>query len=130
MHLLDTVICIALLNGKDSDLQRRIVSMAPEDVCICSVVKGELLFGARNSAQVSRNLERLRRFFAPLQSAAFEDAAAEQYGLLRAHLSREGKLIGGNDMLIASICLAQDCTLVTRNVTEFSRVPGLRIVAW
>jgi tRNA(fMet)-specific endonuclease VapC len=55
----------------------------------------------------------------------FDDAAAEQYGNVRSLLKREGRLIGANDLLIASIALATGSTLVTRNVDEFSRVPGL-----
>lgn len=97
---------------------------------LCSVVKAELLFGARNSSRVAENLERLDRFFAPLESLVFDDLAAEHYGVLRAWLRREGSPIGANDMLIAAIALANDATLATRNLDEFRRVPGLRVQRW
>lgn len=69
----------------------------------------------------------LRRQFASL---SFDDQAAEEYGKARAHLSSTGMLIGPNDLIIAATALAHDCTLVTHNTQEFSRVPGLRIEDW
>lgn len=130
IHLLDTDVCIVYLNGTDETLRDRLLDTPPEELRLCSVVKAELLFGARNSARVAENLERLGQFFSPLASLPFDDAAAEHYGALRAWLQRGGTPIGGNDMLIAAIALAHDCTLATRNVGEFSRVPGLRVQRW
>jgi tRNA(fMet)-specific endonuclease VapC len=53
-----------------------------------------------------------------------------QYSLIRADLAAKGTPIGPNDLMIASIALAHDLTLVTHNTSEFSRVPGLRIEDW
>lgn len=97
---------------------------------LCSVVKAELLFGARQSGQVAQNLRRLEAFFAAFQSLPFDDRAADLYGTMRAQLTREGKLVGSNDMMVASIALAVDATLVTRNTKEFGRIAGLRVEAW
>jgi tRNA(fMet)-specific endonuclease VapC len=130
MFLLDTNICIAFLKGTDVAVRERLLALAPEEVRLCSVVKGELLFGARNSGRVEANLQRLQQFFAPVESLPFDDRAAELYGLLRAQLIREGRPIGGNDMMIAAIALAADATLVTRNTDEFRRVVGLRVELW
>ncbi|MRT32681.1 type II toxin-antitoxin system VapC family toxin, partial [Xylella fastidiosa subsp. multiplex] len=60
----------------------------------------------------------------------FDEAAAEEYGRLRAHLSATGQLIGPNDMMIAAIALANRLILVTHNTAEFSRVPGLVLEDW
>ena len=76
------------------------------------------------------NLERVREFFAPFESLPFEDSAAEQYGVIRAQLRREGSPIGANDMLIAAIALAADATVATRNKSEFGRIAGLRVQVW
>lgn len=130
MFLLDTNICIAFLKGTDGSVREHLLALAPDDVRLCSVVKGELLFGARHSARVEGNLARLQRFFAPFDSLPFDDRAAGFYGLLRAQLAREGRLIGGNDMMIAAVALAADAVLVTRNTGEFQRVAGLRVEVW
>jgi len=130
MRLLDTDICIAYLNGTDPQVKKRLLELAPDDVCLCSVVKAELLFGARNSMRVAENLQRVFAFFELLSSLPLDDAAAEHYGVIRTQLTREGTPIGANDMFIAAIALTHDCTLVTRNTREFSRVMGLRVEAW
>ncbi len=76
---------------------------------------------------MSANLARLAQFFLPFESVPFDEAAAEQYGILRTQLQRAGALIGANDLLIAATALANDFTLVTRNAAEFVRVAGLRV---
>jgi tRNA(fMet)-specific endonuclease VapC len=128
--LLDTNICIAFLSGLDRGVRDRILSLSPGEVVLCSVVKAELLYGARNSERVEENLSRLARFFAPLRSLPFDDEAAARYGLLRAQLRREGRPIGANDMMIAAIALASDLTLVTRNEREYAAIAGLRVTTW
>ncbi len=129
-YLLDTNVCIAFLNGKDVAVRDRLRALAPEDVVLCSVVKAELLYGARHSERVAANLRRLHGFFAPFECLPFDDAAAEWYGVIRAQLRREGKLIGSNDLMIAATVLAADAVLVTRNEDEFHRVPGLKVEPW
>ena len=129
-YLLDTVICIALLKGKDEELIAKIRSREPSDFRLSSVVRGELLFGARNSQHVDRNLSLLNRFFSQFDSLAFDDRAADFYGLIRASLESAGTPIGANDLLLASIAEARDLTLITRNRSEFARVPGLRWESW
>ena len=68
--------------------------------------------------------------FETLGSLPFDDRSAVEYGVIRKRLESQGQVIGPNDMLIAAISLANDLTLVTHNVGEFSRVPGLRIEDW
>jgi tRNA(fMet)-specific endonuclease VapC len=128
--LLDTNICIAFLNGRDAQVRTQLLAQVPADVALCSVVKAELLYGARNSEHVDANLRRLGEFFAPFASLHFDDAAASWYGSIRAQLKKEGRMIGSNDLMIAAIALAADVTLVTRNDGEFQRVPGLRVDVW
>ena len=128
--LLDTNICIAFLNDSKSKVGSRLARLSPEDVKLCSVVKAELLYGARHSARVEENLGRLTRFFEVFESLAFDDIAAEHYGVIRAQLRRGGTPLGANDLMIAAIGLAADLTLVTRDQDEFRRVAGLRVEAW
>lgn len=131
--LLDTSICVPLINRasetRDPAVQR-LLERSPSSVCLCSVVKAELYFGARNSSRVADNLRRVSAFCGAFQSLPFDDEAAVQYGVIRADLRREGRMIGANDLMIASIALSRDVTLVTRNAAEFRRVPGLRVEVW
>jgi len=127
--LLDTNVCIAYLNGA-GDIRDRISAMAPSEVCVCSVVKAELLYGARKSDRVEPNLARLRAFFAPLRSLPFDDDAAARYGVIRAQLESDGRPMGANDLMIAAIAATHDATLVTRDTGMFDRAVGLRVETW
>jgi tRNA(fMet)-specific endonuclease VapC len=95
-------------------------------------VLAELIYGAYHSdpkhqASNLALIANLRKLFV---SFPFDDHAAEEYGKLRQHLARQGTPIGPNDLMIASICLANGLTVVTHNTTEFSRVPGLSLEDW
>ena len=129
-YLLDTNICIALLKGTDPVLAKNIASHQPHDFALCSVVKAELIFGARNSQKVEANLTLLHHFFDSFTSLPFDDSSAEHYGVIRTTLSRQGTPIGANDLLIASIALAHNLAVITRNRNEFLRVPALRVEMW
>jgi len=130
IYLLDTNVCIHLLNEKNPLILQHFKQYSPADIALCSVVKAELLYGARRSRRVEANLQLLKAFFAPLQSLAFDDECAEHYGQIHADLLTQGKPIGPNDTLIAAIARANDATLITHNFSEFSRVAGLRIEDW
>ena len=129
LRLLDTNIWIAIAKG-DPGTVARLRKLDPAQVVTCSVVKAKLMFGARKSRRVAGNLEHFRRLLEPFESLPFDDHAAGHYGMLRATLEQAGAPIGANDLLIASIALAHDCCLVTRNSREFERVAGLRVESW
>lgn len=93
-------------------------------------VKSELYFGAYNSDRKEANLALLAELFSQFESLSFDDQAADVCGQIRADLTKKGTLIGPNDLMIASIALAHDVTLVTHNVREFTRVEGLKIEDW
>jgi tRNA(fMet)-specific endonuclease VapC len=130
VFLLDTNACIRILNGSSPALVRRFRSHEPSEISLCSVVKAELLFGARKSARIAENLETLRLFFQPLPSLPFDDRAADHYGMIRTELEKLGTPIGANDLMIAAIARAHDAILVTHNVREFSRVANLQLEDW
>lgn len=69
-------------------------------------------------------------FIAPYKIIPFAEKEAEIYGKIREELSKKGKLIGPNDMLIAATALANGAVLVTHNTDEFSRVPELKLEDW
>jgi tRNA(fMet)-specific endonuclease VapC len=109
---------------------RRLRAAAQGEVGICSVVRGELIFGAYRGANPTRKLETLSLFLAQLESLPFDDAAADAYGLLRADLTEKGMIIGPNDLMIAAIAVANSVTIVTHSTSEFGRVVGLTVEDW
>ena len=130
IYLLDTNVCIHLLNERHPAILQHFRQHSPADIALCSVVKAELLYGARRSQRVEANLQLLKAFFAPLQSLPFDDDCAEHYGKIHADLLTHGKPIGPNDTLIAAVARAHNATLITHNIGEFSRVVGLQIEDW
>lgn len=124
--LLDTDAAIALIESRPEAvewLRRRV----PAEVVLSGVTKAELYYGARKSERVEHNLGVLYRFFQPFQSLAFDDRAAEEYGIIRVDLERAGSPIGPNDLLISALARSRDLILVSLNQREFSRVAGLRL---
>jgi tRNA(fMet)-specific endonuclease VapC len=129
-YLLDTNTCIRFLNRRSEPTIKRLSSITASEIAVCSVVKAELFAGAKRSQQPERTLERQREFLDHFVSLTFDDAAAEVYSTIRAALETAGTPIGPNDLLIASIAMANDLVLVTTNTKEFSRVEGLKVEDW
>ncbi len=129
-YYLDTNICIYFLNGSSEKLRDRLLSESPRNICIPSIVKAELLYGAEKSQRRIENLERVHQFLFPLQIAGFNDEAAVTYGTMRASLEKSGTVIGPNDLVIAAVVKTADGVLVTNNTVEFSRVVNLKLENW
>ena len=130
MVLLDTNVCIQYLRGKNLQVRRRLAACPTHEVRLCSVVLSELYVGVLRSAKPAKNRADLDQFAAPFASLPFDDAVADVYARIRHHLESQGTSIGPYDLQIAAIALANGCTLVTHNTTEFSRVPGLVLEDW
>ncbi|MDZ8025986.1 MAG: type II toxin-antitoxin system VapC family toxin [Nostoc sp. DedQUE11] len=130
IYLLDTNACIVYLNRPMSGVRQRLTKLSPQDVAVCSVVKGELLYGAMRSNNPVRTLALQEAFLNNFISLPFDDAAATIFGTIRAELAASGTPIGPYDLQIAAIAMANNLILVTHNVREFSRVNGLQIEDW
>jgi tRNA(fMet)-specific endonuclease VapC len=130
--LLDSNAWIAWLRQRQPTLIARIQKEGPANILLCSVVVGELIYGAERSGAAYRaaNLYDVQQLRGQFVSMPFDDRAAEQYGRVRAHLANLGTPIGPNDLMIAAIALANQLTLVTHNTVEFSRVPSLQLEDW
>jgi len=128
--LLDTNICIELIRGRSPHVLSQLRKCGVGEVAISSITLAELQYGVARSSEPARNELALARFCLSLERIAFDTAAAQAYGNVRAALERIGKPIGPLDMLIAAHALTLDVTLVTNNEREFRRVPGLRLVNW
>ena len=127
--LLDTNICIYIINRQPEAVFKHFAKLQAGEVGISSITGSELHFGVAKSGSV-RILHALEKFIAPLDVLPFDDAAMREYGKARAHLEKKGTPIGSLDVLIASHALALDVVLVTNNLREFKRVPGLRVANW
>ena len=130
MYLFDTNACIRILNNSSASLVARLRATRPSQVRLSSIVKAELIFGARKSSRPADNLRALHDFFEPFMSLPFDDSCAEPYGMIRHELERLGTPIGPNDLMIAATAIANDLTLITHNLDEFARVVGLRYEDW
>ena len=129
-YLLDTNVCIRILNGSSETVVTRLRELDPGTITMSSVVRAELVYGAKKSRKMAANLRLVNAFFEPFGCLPFDDRAADAYGQIRADLERLGQPIGPNDLLIAATALANNLTLVTHNTSEFDRVPGLELEDW
>jgi tRNA(fMet)-specific endonuclease VapC len=128
--MLDTNVCIHLIKEHPPEVLERFVSHAVGDIGLSVITLAELEYGVSKSSRPSRNREALELFVSPLEVASFDRRATAAYGKLRANLEKRGQPIGSMDLLIAAHALSLDVRLITRNVREFARVPGLRVEDW
>lgn len=126
--LLDTNVLIDAQRGRPARVGQRLRSVAPEDVAISTVTVAELWYGTARHDDRNRKRDMWVRVLAPYAKLPFDTAAAELHGDVRYEVRRQP--IGERDLLIASIALANDLTVVTANTREFLRVPGLRVEDW
>lgn len=132
-YLLDTNACIALINGKPGLVRTKFHKETARgaEVSVSSVALFELWYGVAKSSRPEFNAKRLEIFLAgPIRLLPFEDDDARAAGLVRATLEASGKPIGAYDVLMAGQALQRKLTLVTANVSEFSRVKGLAWQDW
>ena len=125
--LLDSNAVIALLRGHAGFLAR-LREHRPSDFAIPAIVAHELFYGAFRGQRTAENLARGEAL--QFEVLEFDREDARQAGELRARLAAAGTPIGPYDVLIAGQALARELILVTHNIREFQRVPGLRIEDW
>jgi tRNA(fMet)-specific endonuclease VapC len=128
-YLLDTDICIYLINGRPDSVTQEFRRRRVSSIAVSCITTSELHWGVAKSGS-GRNRLALDTFLASFQIIPYDEDAARAYGDLRAELDRRGRPIGPLDQLIAAQALALDLVLVTNNEREFKRVPGLRIENW
>ena len=128
-YMLDTNIVIYTIKNRPAQV-RAAFKQHDNQMCISAVTLGELIYGAERSSQPERNLADIEGMVARLEVVPFEAHASVHFGQLRAELYRAGKPIGPYDMMIAGHARALGLILVTNNMKEFERVPGLRIENW
>jgi tRNA(fMet)-specific endonuclease VapC len=132
-YLLDTNACIALINGEPEEVRRRSQKAlaAGAELFVPAITIYELWYVVAKSSRVDFSTKRLETFLSgPVTAIPLDNEDARAAGFVRATLEVSGKLIGAYDLLIAGQALARGLTLVTANVSEFSRVQGLAFQDW
>lgn len=132
-YLLDTNVCIAVINGEPPSVRVRF-KKALEDghqLCVPSIVVFELWYGVSKSTRPQWNRERLEEFLSgSINELPFIQDDAQSAGSLRANLESVGRPIGAYDVLIAGQALQRKMILVTANIREFTRIKGLTCEHW
>ena len=128
-YLLDTNILSDLVRHPQGKVAEQISRTGENSVCTSIIAAAELRYGAAKSNS-ARLADRVDLILSALEILPLEVPADHQYASLRHHLTRQGTPIGPNDLLIAAHALTNDLTVVTANVREFSRVPGLKVENW
>jgi tRNA(fMet)-specific endonuclease VapC len=128
--MLDTNVCIDAIRNRSRLLVERIRSRSVDDIAISVITLSELQHGIAKSSYPEKNRVAMLEFLVPFAVLPFDDMAARSYGQIRATLEAQGNAIGPMDMLIAAHALSRRVSLVTNNVDEFRRVPGLSVENW
>lgn len=131
-HLIDTDICIALVNDRPERIRLRLDNLfaSGAEAFVSAVTRFELQYGAGKSQRIQSDWNRLIVFFSRLKEIAFESGDADAAGAVRAVLEKAGPPMGAYDVLLAGQAMHRKLTLVTGNVREFRRVRGLRVENW
>jgi tRNA(fMet)-specific endonuclease VapC len=129
-YLLDSNVWVAILRRSAPQVAARYRASNRAEIRTCSVVVAELRYGCAKSAKPAANRAAVDALLAPVVSLPYDDAATDHFVAIRRHLESVGMLIGPYDMQIAAIALANGCTLVTHNITEFRRIPSLPLEDW
>jgi tRNA(fMet)-specific endonuclease VapC len=128
LYLLDTDTCIWLLRRREPVVER-VAAESPADLSVASMTVGELWYGAMRGGGACEAFAKIERFLsAGVTIHPFDEAAAYRYAEIRQAVRAQP--IGTQDMVIASVAVARGLTVVTSNVREFGRVPGLAHVDW
>ena len=128
-YMLDTNTVSYLMRARDAKLAQKL-ARHEDQVCMSSIVLGELHYGAEAGPKRAHNLAEITDLLAVLPVLDFDAAAAEHYGQIRAALKLAGQPIGALDPMIAGHARSQGLALVTNNTKHFARVPGLLIEDW
>ena len=129
-YMLDTNICIYAIKNKPEGVLEKLRKNMDSGICISAITLAELEHGVAKSAYPERNAMALLKILSLINVEAFGDSAAIEYGSICAYLQKQGTPIGTMDMLIAGHARSRGLVLVTNNLREFQRVPGLRLENW
>jgi tRNA(fMet)-specific endonuclease VapC len=128
-YLLDTNICIYWLKGIQN-INSRVVDIDYDSLAVSVITIAELLYGAYNSANIEKNISKVRDFEEAITVIELSRNCIQLYARIKAKLKGEGRIIDDFDILIAATALVNDCILVTNNVKHFERIDNIRLENW
>ncbi len=129
-YQLDTYICIYIAKLHPPEVSTKLQSLQAGDVAMSLITYGELHFGAEKSQQPKQAHAKLHRLAEIITILPLSTSVANYYGSIRSTLEKAGTPIGSNDLWIAAHALSEDLILVSNNLREFQRVPGLIVENW
>ena len=130
MYLLDTNICIYIINNYPKKVVEKVKTLKPNQIKLSAISLAELEYGVSKSKYREKNRDALINFVSAFDIIPFDDEDAEVFGVIRADLEKRGQKIGAYDMQIAAQAISKQLILVTNNESEFSRVNGLKLENW
>ncbi len=128
--LIDTNICIYIMNKRPPEVIHRFKNIDVGQICISTITVSELSYGASKSNLPKQSFKRLEEFLAPFEIIPYSQSASKYYGEIRSRLESQGNVIGPLDLLIAAHALSKNLILVTNNEKEFKRIKSLKVENW
>ena len=129
-YLLDTNICIYIINKRPVSVIQRLSNYEIDDIAISSITVSELEYGINKSKNPDNSRIALIEFLLPFKLIDYDFKAAKEYGIIRSDLEKSGQPIGAMDYLLAAQAISLDLILVSNNLKEFSKVKKLRMENW
>lgn len=129
-YMLDTNICIYIAKNKPVGVLRHFKTLSINQIVMSVITYGELSLGAEKSQHKQTTTQKLINLIQIIPVIPMSDSVGNIYGIIRADLEKKGQIIGNNDLWIAAHAMEQNITLVSNNIKEFERVPGLSLENW
>ena len=123
-YLIDSDILIYFLKG-DQKVVEKLTQIPSNELYTSRINYTELLYGAYNSTKIEKNLDTIIPFLKNFQILEFDEQSALYFAKIKAKLKRNGTIIADMDLMIASIAISNNCSLITNNLKHFERIEGL-----
>lgn len=124
MYVLDTDVSIEFLRGNQGVVER---ILAMSDLFVTPITTAELFYGVYKSHRPEKHKVKLLNFLEGVYVLGIDASVCEIFGRIKADLSKKGKISGDFDIMIASICIANNCYLITRNIKHYQDIEGLKV---
>lgn len=129
MYVLDTNTLIYYFKGQ-GQVAQNLANVSAQEIIVPTIVLFELQVGIAKSTSPGKRSQQLQQLVSRVKLLTFDRDAALASATIRAQLEKQGTPIGQIDVLIAGTAVALEAILITHNLKEFSRVPGLAIADW